>query len=164
MNWRFEHNLPDLRRALQRAPVECMRGLDRGMGRGALHIMRLARSKAPKATSLLTQTILAGRIGLGEHIITALAGYAGPVEQGRDPGGPMPPLQPIIDWIRARRIEPKGAGIKTERDLAWVIARKIQRDGSPAQPFMQPALAEGLPLAARMATDGAMAGARRAFA
>lgn len=163
MRIRIEHNLPDLTRALRRAPAEVLRGMDRGMGRGAREIMRRARALAPKTTSLLTRSIIAGRVGLGEHIVSAQAGYAGPVEEGRR-AGVMPPIQPIIDWIRARSIEPTGAGVKDDRDLAFVIARKIKRDGIEAQPFMLPALTGGLPLVERLATDGALAGARRAFA
>ena len=163
MRMRIEHNLADLRRAIRRAPAECMRGMDRGLGAGALHLMRRARDLAPKATSLLTQTIIASRVGMGEHIVAALAGHAGPVEQGRDPG-PMPPVQPIIDWIRARGIEPRDPSIRSQRGLAFAIARKISRDGTEAQPFMQPALIGGLSLVSRLATEGAMAGARRAFA
>ena len=160
---RIEHNVPDLTRALRRAPTECLRGMDRGMAAGALHIMRRARELAPKATSLLTQSIIASRVGMGEHIVAALAGHTGPVEQGRKPG-PMPPVQPIIDWIRARGIEPRDPSIRTQRGLAFAIARKISRDGTEAQPFMRPALTGGLPLVERLATDGAIAGARRAFA
>jgi hypothetical protein len=53
---------------------------------------------------------------------------------------------------------------RTARDLAFVIGRKIARDGTAAQPFMGPALeASQDTLRATMAA-ASQAGVRRAFA
>ena len=159
----FSHNIPQLRRALQRAPAEVMRDVDRNLGRGAREVSRTARDLAPKATSLLTQSIQTGRLSLSEHTVSALAGYAGPVEQGRRPGA-MPPLQDLIDWIRTRRIQPAGPGVKTQRDLAFVIGRKIAREGTAAQPFMEPALERNESTLQRLMVQAAESGMTRAMA
>lgn len=163
MRIRVDHNVGELTAALQRAPAIVMREVDRGVGRSAFELVNKARELAPKATSDLTNAIKAHRIREGEHIVQARKAYAGPMEIGRKPG-PMPPIQPLIDWIRARKIKPKGDGVETERDLAFVIGRKIARDGTEAQPFMGPALeASQDTLRATMAA-ASQAGVRRAFA
>lgn len=46
---------------------------------------------------------------------------------GRKPGK-FPPLDDIISWIRAKRIEPEGK--TTERQLAFLFARKIAQKGT----------------------------------
>ena len=40
-------------------------------------------------------------------------------------------------WIRRKGITPVFA--RNQRDLAFLIRRKIARTGTPAQPFMEPA-------------------------
>jgi hypothetical protein len=46
---------------------------------------------------------------------------------GRKPGK-FPPLDDIVDWIRAKRIKPEGK--TTERQLAFLFARKIAQKGT----------------------------------
>lgn len=164
MRIRVDHNVGELAAALKRAPAIVMQEVDRGAGRAALELGRTARNLAAKATSDLAQSIIAVRIREGEHLVQARKAYAGPVEIGRKPGGPMPPIQPLIDWIRTRRIQPEGAGVKTERDLAFLIGRKIARDGTEAQPFMGPALATGGDTLRATMGAATQAGVRRAFA
>lgn len=136
---RIEHDLPRLRAALKRAPSLVLRELDRSLARGAKEIARDARDRAPKATSGLTQSILATRIGQADHVVQATAGHARAVEQGRRPG-PMPPVQSIEDWMKARRIG--SSDPRERRRSAFAIARAIGRRGTRAQPFMRPALEE----------------------
>lgn len=164
MRIRVDHNVGELATALRRAPAIVMRAVDRGAGKGALDLGRTARDLAPKATSDLAGAIVAVRIREGEHIVQARKSYSGPMEIGRKPGGPMPPIQPLIDWIRARRIKPKGDGVETERDLAFVIGRKIARDGTEAQPFMGPVLESGQDTLRATMAAATQAGVRRAFA
>lgn len=63
-----------------------------------------------------------GVVGVGEA-------YGGAVEFGRRPGK-MPPVAPIERWASIKLGAP-GAG--------FVIARKIGRKGTKAQPYMEPA-------------------------
>lgn len=134
---RITSNLPEVRAAFKRAPALVLRELDRQLARGAKEIARDARAEAPKATSELTNSIRAVRAGLGDHLVIAASGHAGPVEAGRRPG-PMPPLQSIIDWMKVRRIGPSDPDAR--RRAAFPIARAIGRRGTRPQPFMRPAL------------------------
>ena len=56
------------------------------------------------------------------------------VEYGRGPGR-MPPIDKIEDWIRVKPIIPNSQNgkIPDTRQLAFLIARKIGREGTPAQ-------------------------------
>lgn len=47
---------------------------------------------------------------------------------GRKPGK-FPPIDDILDWIRAKRISPRDPKT-TERQLAFLFARKIARSGT----------------------------------
>lgn len=52
--------------------------------------------------------------------------YIMTLEDGRGPGG-MPPTEPILEWVRQRGITPEGI---SQKSLAFLIARKIGREGS----------------------------------
>ena len=160
---RIKHNIPSLRRALRRAPAKVMRELDAGVRRGAKEVMRDARDLAPKATSLLTQSIRTQRIGMAEQAVIADAQHALATEIGRKPGL-MPPVQSLIDWIRTVKIEPNAEGVRNERDLAFVIGRKIARDGIEAQPYMAPALRKNESRLNQIMRESAIRGVQRAFA
>lgn len=56
------------------------------------------------------------------------------VEYGRK-SGKMPPISAIEDWIRVKPIIPDSTSgrIPDTRQLAFLIARKIGRDGTPPQ-------------------------------
>lgn len=53
------------------------------------------------------------------------------VENGRR-SGKFPPLNKIEDWIRVKKILPSGGGRKlpTEKQLAYLIGRKIANEGT----------------------------------
>jgi len=67
--------------------------------------------------------------------IGARALYAPNVEYGRNPGK-MPPVEALEGW--ARRHGMAGA--------EWAIAKKIQKHGTPAQPFLRPTVFKSKPL------------------
>lgn len=56
------------------------------------------------------------------------------VEYGRKPGK-MPPIDNIEDWIRVKPVVPNAMNgkVPTSRQLAFMIARKIGREGIPAR-------------------------------
>lgn len=56
------------------------------------------------------------------------------VEYGRTPGK-QPPIDKIEEWIRVKPIvpDPINGKIPDTRQLAYLIARKIGREGTPAQ-------------------------------
>lgn len=58
--------------------------------------------------------------------------YGEYLEQGTKPH--FPPIDAILSWIKAKRIAPKRddqGRLPTERQLAYLIARKISEDGTP---------------------------------
>lgn len=56
------------------------------------------------------------------------------------PAGKRPPLEPIIDWLQRKLIQPPQG--MTIRSFAFAIQNKIGRDGAyvKARPFIQPAV------------------------
>jgi hypothetical protein len=56
---------------------------------------------------------------------------------GRRPGK-LPPIQPILDWIIAKGINPDGI---SKKSLAFLIARKIANEGTDIFQGARPALA-----------------------
>lgn len=63
-----------------------------------------------------------------------IAEYWKYVEYGRRPGK-FPPIDKILNWIKVKPVLPRPMnGLKppTEKQLAFIISRKIARDGIPA--------------------------------
>ncbi len=130
MRINIDSNASELVRAFKKAPAVMMRSIDRKLGRGALEVAREAKIKAPKARSLLTNSIRSSRVRLGEYLISAGTNYAGYVEEGTRRGG-WPSKQVLAVWMSARGID---------ASLNFVIARAIYRKGTREQPYMAPAL------------------------
>lgn len=73
-----------------------------------------------------------------------LAEYWKYIENGRKAGSKMPPISSIQGWIKAKKIIPSPMKLKsgktivpTVQQLAFLIARKIGRDGIPAKPYLK---------------------------
>ena len=63
---------------------------------------------------------------------------------GRDKGG-RPPINVIADWIKRRNITPyalKNGKLPTEDQLAFMIAKKIGRDGTTGIHFLEKSIDE----------------------
>ena len=126
----IDHNTDEVVRAFTKAPGVMMKAIDRKLERGALEVAREARINAPKARSLLTNSIRSSRVRLGEYLVSPGVAYAAPVEEGTRGGG-WPSKQVLAVWMSAHGID---------ESLNYVIARAIARKGTRAQPFMEPAL------------------------
>lgn len=72
-------------------------------------------------------------------VVLSLADYWKYIEGGRKPGGKMPPEAPILKWIRDKGIKPRDNKIK-EKQLAFLIRRKIGRDGIKPKPMLSDAV------------------------
>lgn len=127
--------------ALKRA-VGIARYADRGLGAAAEVVRREEVRLAPKADGDLMRSIQKGRLRELMWEIVARSAHAAFVELGTPPhpGQQLSDagLARIVAWLKRKGIAPR-AGRKVE-DLAWVIGRKIARDGSRKQPFAEPAL------------------------
>lgn len=69
----------------------------------------------------------------GQSISIYASEYWYVVNYGRKPGKPMPPIRPILDWMKIKGI--KESTTKKTKSLAWVIAKKIGDDGIPGTNF-----------------------------
>jgi len=126
-----------LLQAIRQQPEKLTRELDRALDRVLFTFSRDARAEAPKAFSILANSIGVDRQGPLEGTVGPSVVYGRAVEEGTDPGT-LPPVDAIEDWIRVRHIQPNDPSMD-ERDLAWAIAKSIAEGGTPAQPYMRPA-------------------------
>lgn len=121
-------------RALERMPDELGWALDRAISRtaqeGAVFMKQELARQNLAATSLLINSVAAEAVEplswrFGPHVEHGWYVY-----QGRRPGGRMPPIQAIRDWVQTKRLG--------DERIAWAIARKIQRDGTPPRDYVTP--------------------------
>lgn len=158
MRIQISHNAPEVRRAIQKKPAAVRRQVDKKLGRGAQEVAREARRNAPKADSLLTNSVHVFRHGEGDYSVFAGTDYALPVEEGTGPGG-SPPDQTLADWVRVKGITPADPDMDMD-DLVYVIGRSIRESGTPAQPFMAPALEAKRDRLAQLVRQGTAEGLR----
>ena len=63
------------------------------------------------------------------------------VENGRK-AGKFPPIEKIKEWIKVKPVLPytRGKRLPNENQLAYLIGRKIAREGTRANPFLEPTI------------------------
>jgi hypothetical protein len=66
--------------------------------------------------------------------------YGGDVEGGTSPGR-WPNMQDIKKWVENKLKVPKNKS----KSVAYLVSRKIFRQGTPAQPYFEPAVKENQP-------------------
>lgn len=135
-----------LKAALEKFPRVAATYIPEAIERSVVDMARSGKEFAPKADSLLTNSIthemsrnrFEGRVIVGVR-------HGKPVEQGTGiygpqgvPSGRMPPVQSILDWIRVKNVKPNDPDM-SEEDLAFLIARSIAVTGTPPQPYAEPA-------------------------
>ena len=94
-------------------------------------------SKGHRATGKLidTMSVHITLQGINYHVELNLQDYWWYVEHGRKPGK-FPPVNKILEWIRIKPVIPRADSrgrIPTQQQLAFLISRKIARDGIPAE-------------------------------
>lgn len=149
-----------LERALDRAPGVVMRHVDRNLLRGAIEFTGKARRNAAKGRGGLVRMIGFRRLGLADFMLESTAGHARYVEEGTGPGG-TPPLLLLLDWMRVRGVAEPGSD--DERRKAFLISRSIRKKGTPAQPYMAPALKTMRPRLRDLVRQGGVRGMREAL-
>lgn len=94
----------------------------------------ILNSQGTNNTRSLANSITIAKTFLGARRIGTTCGYGLYVEFGRPPGN-WPPPNVIERWaIRKLGVSPKDA-----KGVAFLISRKIGKEGTSAQPFMRPA-------------------------
>lgn len=66
------------------------------------------------------------------------------VNYGRKPGSKMPPIRPILEWMKVKGITESTT--KKTKSLAWVIAKKIGDEGIPGTNFFWETINSIVPL------------------
>lgn len=84
-------------------------------------------------------TVKVNAFGNKYDVVLNLPEYWKYIEDGRKPGAKMPPEKPIIEWIKFKGITPRDKKI-TEKQLSFLIRRKIGRDGIKATHFLADAI------------------------
>ena len=79
------------------------------------------------------ETRFSKQISQGE--VEVMADYAGYYEFGRKAGG-MPPVKFILEWVRKKHI---AEDPKEQEQIAWAIAKSIEKNGTKPHPFFYPA-------------------------
>lgn len=92
-------------------------------------------SNGSLATGQLARGISAQTVETENGVTTQITipGYGQFVDQGRR-RGKMPPVQPIIDWVRVKRISTPQY---TTEQLGWAIAKSIAKKGIRPKPFIE---------------------------
>lgn len=147
--------------AMAKAPDVMLSRVDQGIRRIAIEGARQMKGDAPKNTSELTNSIRNRQIGLAVHEVIADAPHADFVHEGIGPGS-APPIDILRAWIRTAQIQPRAA--RNDRDLAFLIQRKIRRDGIPARPFSEPTVASTMGRLQRLLPQAIDAGIKDALA
>lgn len=141
--------IDDLRRKLDAVAAAVRRAARREIRAAALRIQAGARRKLHEngttdtgrlANSIATEEEASG---LDYRVGTNLV-YARAIEFGLPPGylRRMPPVDAIAGWVRRK------LGIRDPREarrVAFLIARKIKRSGTDAQPYLHPAAEQERP-------------------
>ncbi|END5526333.1 hypothetical protein ABMC86_001973 [Vibrio vulnificus] len=119
--------------AFRTAPELLAKHLRSGLDHAGMRVQKAAQLEAPQADGLLVKTIESLVISDLRRMITSSANYNSLVVQETGHQG-MPPLQSVLDWVKVKRIQPKTPNTD-QRDLAFMIARSIARNGTPADDF-----------------------------
>lgn len=137
--------------ALKRAPKELVRGVAKAVKRGGNIGAREAKREAPKAESTLTNSIRAQQLTQLHTQIHTSTHYDGYVHEGTEKGGWVP-LDTMLEWVRVKKIKPRNPKYD-QRDLVYLIRRKIYEQGTPPNPFMQRAQKTTEPLFNQVVND-----------
>ncbi|KTT21897.1 hypothetical protein [Pseudacidovorax intermedius] len=126
--------LAAINRGLAEDPAMARRELLIAMTEATLLVEREAKERMPRgATGLTAQSIQSDAFSTPAGVLGVVSSSlpsASAVELGTRPH--MPPMDALVPWVRAVL----GVSPKRERSVAYLVARKIARRGTPAQqPF-----------------------------
>jgi HK97 gp10 family phage protein len=137
MSGAINHNTNEIILKLRGYPKKLIPHVDKAAHSFIQRVTATAKQEAPEAETTLKNSIKVKKNGRLNYQAGPNVNYAVPVEKGTKKGA-VAPLQSLIDWIKVRRIKPYTKDW-TIKDLAFAIQQKTKKDGTPAQPFMEPA-------------------------
>ncbi len=117
-------------------PGDIRRWLKSALHRAAIETTNTAREETPRAFAELANSIRSEQTDALQYTVFSDVDYAAYVEHSTKLGGKLPPVSHLQRWLRTKNIRSHSGMDK--RDLAWAIARGIQRRGMRAHPYMQP--------------------------
>lgn len=126
--------IKDVQRSLNKYNKETVKKLQKEIDRTAINIHKDASENAPVAQGILRARIKFTR-GRLAAIVWSGAKYSLDVEQGQQPGR-WPNKDDITRWVRLK-IKPPAKKLK---GVAYLVGRKIYKEGTKAQPFFEPAV------------------------
>lgn len=124
----------ELKRALRGYNQKIRKGLQQEVARTATDIHRDAKGDAPVDTGILRNKI---NFVIQDLAATVFSGakYSSDVEAGQKPGR-WPNPQDIRKWVERKL----GVARNRSKSVAFLVARKIFKKGTPAQPYFGPAV------------------------
>lgn len=152
---------PAVRMLAKQFDAGVIRALQNTARYGATQAVRVsAQTKPfrPRATGTYERSFAVIKVKDGA-ILTNTARHSIFVELGRRPGK-RPPLAPLIDWVKIKRI----ASASGARRVAMAIARKIGRKGTPGKFVLKrtmPLVAKRLPIEISLAMSRSIDSAAR---
>lgn len=107
------------------------------------YIQNIIDHKRPTTRNTLVDTIEVDVTQDGEvfHIVLTLQDYWKYIEKGTRPH--FPPLDAIREWVTIKPVLPrpnKNGKLPSERDLAFMIAKKISKVGTKGKPSLKSAI------------------------
>ncbi|MBF8179655.1 HK97 gp10 family phage protein [Herminiimonas contaminans] len=115
----------------RRAVVSFARTLDRFVQRGAQEFGREEKKQAPKAFTILTNSVAVKKNGIADYTVRPGSKYAAWVNNGTAPH--QAPLQPLMQWLRLTKRVSDGKELYAR---ARGLQRFIAAHGTKANPFV----------------------------
>lgn len=114
------------------------KNMEIALDESAQKLVGILSTRSPKASGRLANSFQVGDVNGTKGYSVIFDEYGQIVDGGRRPSQKMPPIKPILDWVRERGI--KGSSKQSQESIAWAIAKTIQKKGYRPQPFIQPSL------------------------
>jgi HK97 gp10 family phage protein len=143
----------------RQAVVTFARTLDRFVSRAAQEFAREEKLQAPKAFTILTNSVTVQKNGNSDYQVRAGAKYARFVNDGTRPH--TPPLKPLMEWLRLTKGVPAGHELYAR---ARGLQRFIAAHGTKANPFIDRTMAKMKGRVMVLLHEGVHTAAREAFA
>lgn len=119
--------------AFRKAPDLVSKHLRSGVEHAGMRVQKAAQLEAPQGESLLVRTIQSNVAGELQRMITSSLRYNAFVVQETGAQG-APPIRKVLDWVKVNRLQPKHQKAD-QRDLAFMIARSIAKNGTQGNDF-----------------------------